>query len=187
MSPRIAVVSADNRFERWADRREVHAHHLPHRSVQILLFNRAGELLLQKRHRDKLTYPSSWDLSCAGHVEEPDYPAGPDDDLDSVYDAVALRELTEELGVTASLTRLARFAPEPGVHYEQLHLYRAEHEGPFVLQEDEVEEVRFVSPEAFDAMVREARETIVPALVWFVRWAREHAGLFLPRAGGTSA
>lgn len=179
MAPRVAVVSEQNRFLRWADRREVHADRLPHRSVQIMLFNQAGELLLQRRHRDKLTFPGFWDTSCAGHVEEPDYPAGPDDDLDAVYEAVAHRELFEELGVRSDLTLLGRFGPEPGVHYEHLHLYRASHEGPFTIQEDEVEEVRFVTPEAFDAMVSEGREKVVPALVWFTSWVRTRAGLFV--------
>ena len=172
MAPRIAVVSSDNRFLRWTDRREVHAEQLLHRSVQVLLWNRAGELLIQKRHRDKLTFPSTWDLSCAGHVEEPDYIAGPDDELDRVYEEVARRELFEELGVRVSVTPLGRFGPEPGVHYEQTCLFRAEHEGPFVCQEDEVEEVRFVTAEAFEALVREGREKLTPSLVWFVAWAR---------------
>jgi isopentenyldiphosphate isomerase len=179
VAPRIAVVSEQNRFLRWVDRREVHANRLPHRSVHVLLFNAAGELLIQRRHREKLTFPGTWDLSCAGHVEEPDYTAGPDDDLDAVYDAVARRELFEELGVRADLELLGRFGPEPGVHYEHLHLYRASHEGPFVIQEDEVEEVRFVSPDAFDRMVSDGAEKVVPALVWFVGWVRRTAGLFI--------
>jgi isopentenyldiphosphate isomerase len=141
--------------------------------------NSEGELLIQKRHREKLTFPGCWDISCAGHVEEPDYAAGPDDDLDAVYDAVARRELFEELGVRPDLERLARFGPEPGVHYEHLHLYRARHEGPFTMQEDEVEEVRFVTPRAFDELVSEGREPVVPALIWFVAWVRRTAKLFL--------
>lgn len=176
MAPRIAVVSSDNRFLRWADRREVHDKKLPHRSVQVMLHNAKGDLLIQRRHREKLTFPSFWDISCAGHVEEPDYTAGPDEDLDRVYESVARRELFEELGVRVEVTLLGRFPPEPGVHYEQTHLYRAEHEGPFVCQEDEVEEVRFVSPAAFDAMVRDGRERVTPSLVWFVRWWREGQG-----------
>lgn len=187
MAPRIAVVSDENRFLRWADRREVHAHRLPHRSIQAFVFNAAGELLIQRRHEGKLTFPGFWDISCAGHVEETDHAHGrdgdidPDADLDRVYEAVARREIEEELGVRVDVTLLGRFGPEPGVHYEHVHLYRAEHEGPFTCQPDEVAEVRFVGPAAFDTMVREGREPVVPALVWFVAWARTRVGLFLPR------
>ena len=175
MAPRIAVVSSDNRFLRWTDRREVHANRLPHRSVGVMLHNASGDLLIQRRHREKLTFPGYWDISCAGHVEEPDYTAGPDDDLDRVYESVARRELFEELGVQVEVKRLGRFPPEPGVHYEQTHLFRAEHEGPFRLQEDEVEEARFVSFETFESMVRKTEEKITPSLIWFVRWARANA------------
>jgi isopentenyldiphosphate isomerase len=179
VAPRIAVVSAENRFLRWADRREVHALQLPHRSIQVLLVNHRGELLIQKRHKDKLTFPGFWDVSCAGHVEEPDYTRGPDEDLDSVYEAVARRELFEELGVRPDrLQMLGRFGPEPGIHYEHLHLYRAEHEGPFVCQEDEVEEVRFVTQTVFECMAREDRKNICPSLAWFVEWARSRGDLF---------
>ncbi|MBK8254129.1 MAG: NUDIX domain-containing protein [Polyangiaceae bacterium] len=176
--PRVAVVTADNRFLRWADRREVHSFALPHRSVHVLIFNDAGDLLIQRRHTDKLTFGGYWDLSCAGHVEEPDYISGPDDFLDRVYLSVAERELKEELGVSAQLQFLGEFGPEPNVHYECLRLYSGVHNGPFVIQEDEVLEVRFVSPAAFNALSADPNNPLVPGLVWFVAWIRKHTGLF---------
>lgn len=181
--PRVAVVTADNRFLRWADRREVHAFALPHRSVHVLIFNDAGDLLIQRRHKDKLTFGGYWDLSCAGHVEEPDYIGGPDEMLDRVYLSVAERELNEELGVSVQLQFLGEFGPEPGVHYECLRLFSGVHNGPFVIQEDEVEEVRFVSPSAFDALCANSDNPVVPGLVWFVAWIREHAGRFVSSGG----
>jgi len=150
---RIAVVDDANRFVRWEDRRVIHAQRLVHRSVHILVFDSAGRLLLQRRHPAKETNPRYWDVSVAGHVEESDYPAGPDDDLDAVYAAVAARELLEELGVTAEIERLARLGPEPGVHYEQIHLFRATSDGPFTPQADEVEEVRLVTRPELEALL----------------------------------
>ena len=47
--------------------------------------------------------------------------------------------------VDATLTPLGIFAPVDGVHYERMALYRTIAEGPFVLQETEVEEVRAVT------------------------------------------
>ncbi|MCA9492320.1 MAG: NUDIX domain-containing protein [Myxococcales bacterium] len=129
----IAVVDDANRFVRWSDRADVHGNHLPHRSVHVLLFTPDGALVVQRRHPDKLTWPSHWDVSVAGHVEH--YPAGPDERLDEVYAAVAARELEEELGVQAALRCLGAFGPEPGVHYEQLHLFHAVHPGPFRIQQ----------------------------------------------------
>src|SRR5262249_42239596 len=118
MAGRIAVVDDANRFIRWEERRIIHEQRLVHRSVHILVFDSAHRLLIQRRHRMKLTYPSYWDVSCAGHVEESDYTGGPDDDLDAVYASVAARELDEELGIAASLELVDRLPPEPNVHYE---------------------------------------------------------------------
>ena len=80
-----------------APRAEVHGNNLRHRAVHLFIFNRAGELLLQKRSRWKDRHPNLWDSSAAGHVG-----AGEE------YDETAVRELREELGITAELTRLAK-------------------------------------------------------------------------------
>ncbi len=153
MAGRIAVVDEHNRFVRWEARRVIHEQRLVHRSVHVLLWDSQGRLLVQRRHRDKQTYPRYWDVSCAGHVEESDYVRGPDDDLDAVDAAVAARELEEELGVRAPLRRIATFGPEPGVHYEQIHLFEARSDGPFTLQADEVEEHRLLTRAEADALL----------------------------------
>jgi isopentenyldiphosphate isomerase len=161
---RCAVVDDGNRFVRWEERRVIHEQRLVHRSVHVLLFDSLGRLLIQRRHRDKQTYPRFWDASCAGHVEESDYPGGPDDDVDAVYVAVAARELFEELGVRVPLEPLGIFGPIAGVHYEQMAVFRGRSDGPFVLQAEEVEEHRML-----------ARDDVVPepvthALRWFLSW-----------------
>lgn len=138
-----------------------------------MLFDTAGRLIVQRRARTKLTHAGFWDMSASGHVEEPDYPdpTRPDEDLDAVYDAVAARELEEELGVRASLARLGTFAPLEGVHYEHFVLYRGVSDGPYVAQAEEVEEVRALEPAAFDALAL-GGEPVTASLAWLVRWAR---------------
>jgi isopentenyldiphosphate isomerase len=163
MAGRIAVVDEHNRFVRWEERRIIHEQRLVHRSVHVLLFDRAGRLLVQRRHASKQTYPRFWDSSCAGHVEESDYPAGPDDELDRVYAEVAAREVSEELGVAPVLERIGTFGPVAGVHYEWIHLFRGVAEGPFTLQADEVEEHRFVELAAAAAL-----EPATHTLRWLV-------------------
>lgn len=170
MAGRIAVVDPDNRFVRWEERRVIHEHRLVHRSVHVLLFDRRGRLLVQRRHRDKQTYPRHWDVSCAGHVEERDYSAGPEVEgaaLDAVYAAVAAREVEEELGVRPSLVLRGRFGPEPGVHYEHLQLFEARSDGPFCLQAEEVEEHRLLDRAEVEALLGGA-EPVTRALRWFV-------------------
>lgn len=163
MPGRIAVVDDANRFVRWEDRVTIHTQRLVHRSIHVLLLDSAGRLLVQRRHAGKQTYPRTWDVSCAGHVEESDYLGGPDDDLDRVYAAVAAREVEEELGVTPALTPVARYGPVPGVHYEQIQLFRGVSDGPFRIQPDEVEELRLLAPSELAAFLA-GPEPVTPLL-----------------------
>src|SRR5690606_18503563 len=133
----------------------------------------------------KATYPGCWDLSASGHVEEPDYPdpSRPDDALDAIYDAVARRELAEELGVETELRRLGAFAPLEGVHYEHFVLYLGASDGPYRAQAEEVAEVRAVTAAEYDALMASGAPRTA-SLEWLVRWARAR-GIFdmLPRSG----
>lgn len=173
MSNRIAVVDEANRFVRWEERRTIHQQHLPHRSVHVLLFNAAGQLFLQRRHRTKQTFPRYWDNSVAGHVEESDYPAGPDEQIEQVYREVAMRELQEELGVQAALEELGAFSPQNKLHYEHFRLYKAHHEGPFQLQEEEVEEGRWFTREELRGFSTEGPDPATPLLLFLVDWLAE--------------
>ena len=71
-----------------APRAEVHRRGLRHRAVHVLVFNAAGSVFLQKRSMTKDRQPGLWDSSASGHVD-----AGED------YDACAVRELREEIGL----------------------------------------------------------------------------------------
>lgn len=170
MAGRIAVVDAQNRFLRWTERATIHAHRLPHRSVHVVVFDSKGRLVIQKRDRYKDTWPGHWDSSCAGHVEESDYVAGPDERLDEVYHQVALRELQEELGITAELELLDRFAPQEGVHYEHLQLFRATSDGPYTIQDDEVEEVWAITPQELKVVIEAGLEPVTRMLRFLAVW-----------------
>ncbi len=76
------------------ERAYVHAHGIRHRTAHVWLVRDRGngtEILLQKRSADKDSFPGCYDISSAGHI-----PAGAD------YVESALRELGEELGITAA-------------------------------------------------------------------------------------
>jgi len=127
-SERFPVVDENDRLLGDAPRGEVHGDNLRHRAVHLFIFNRQGELFLQKRSRWKDRHPLLWDSSAAGHVE-----AGED------YDETAARELEEELGVKAELTRLVKLPCREKTGWEFIWLYRGEHEGPFQLAKAEIE------------------------------------------------
>ena len=60
--------------------------------VHTCLFNKKGEMLIQKRSSDKIDWPNMWDISAGGGVISGEEP----------YQA-AERELFEELGIKVSL------------------------------------------------------------------------------------
>jgi len=133
----FAVVDEMDRVIGAAPRSEVHGNNLRHRAVHIFIFNRAGELLLQKRSRWKDRHPNLWDSSAAGHVG-----AGED------YDGTAARELGEELGVSAQLSRVAQLPASESTGQEFIWLYRGDHEGPFSPARAEIDALQFFAPEA---------------------------------------
>src|SRR5215472_4698973 len=72
-------------------RSEVHRLGLMHRATHILVFNSRGQVFLQKRSMKKDRQPGLWDSSASGHLNSGE-----------AYDACALRELQEELGLRLS-------------------------------------------------------------------------------------
>jgi 16S rRNA (adenine1518-N6/adenine1519-N6)-dimethyltransferase len=128
----FAVVNENDQVIGAAPRAEVHGNNLRHRAVHLFIFNRAGELLLQKRSRWKDRHPNLWDSSAAGHVA-----AG------EKYDQTAARELWEELGIVAELTRVAKIPASAQTGEEFIWLYRAEYEGALRPARAEIDAVEF--------------------------------------------
>jgi 16S rRNA (adenine1518-N6/adenine1519-N6)-dimethyltransferase len=122
------VVDEENRVIRQASRFEVHRDRLSHRAVHIFVFNKSGELFLQKRSRWKDMHPGRWDSSASGHLN-----AGQD------YDETAVRELQEELGVESDVEFILDIPASRETGREFVRLYRAEHRGPFRLPPAEIE------------------------------------------------
>jgi len=75
---------------------------LLHRAVAVLVVRSDGRVLLQQRSKKDLWQPGLWTLSCTGHV-------GAEED----YDQAAVRELNEELGLTAELVAVKKYLLPP--------------------------------------------------------------------------
>ena len=110
----------------------VHDKNLLHRAVHILVFNKAGELLLQKRSAWKDREPSKWDSSAAGHLEPGES-----------YTNGALRETEEELGIRCELTPIGKIRACSNTGQEFVEVFTARHDGPFVLPPSEIEDAAF--------------------------------------------
>jgi 16S rRNA (adenine1518-N6/adenine1519-N6)-dimethyltransferase len=148
------VVDENDQFVSDAPRGEVHGNNLRHRAVHLFIFNRQGELFLQKRSRWKDRHPLLWDSSAAGHVE-----AGEE------YDATAARELKEELGVTATLVRVVKLPASEQTGQEFIWLYRGEHDGPFQLAKTEIEHGEFFPIDIISRWVKARPDDFAPGFL----------------------
>jgi isopentenyldiphosphate isomerase len=140
-------------------RREVHRLGLKHRAVHVLMFNSRGETFLQKRSMTKDLEPGKWDSSTSGHVD-----SGED------YDACAVRELREEIGLTVAKApeRLFKIAACPETDAEFVWVYRCQAEGPFQLHPDEIERGGWLASEKITHWIAEKPRDFARAfvLIW---------------------
>ncbi|HEY3755976.1 MAG TPA: NUDIX domain-containing protein [Opitutaceae bacterium] len=155
------VVDEEDRPVRREIRRVVHAQGLRHRAIHVLIFNRRGEVFLQKRSALKDMSPLTWDSSCSGHVD-----AGED------YDHACIRELGEELGLALSTVpvRWLRLAACPETGNEFVWVYRLSHEGPFRLSPAEIERGEWISPRELVRRIAAQPNEFAPAFRFI--WSR---------------
>lgn len=88
--------------------------------------NGAPRLVLQRRSLDKDAWPGHWDASCAGHVDAGERPI-----------AAAVRELSEELGITVREDQLVAGPPHRQEHRLASGVVDREHHAVFLLVRDE--------------------------------------------------
>ncbi len=155
----LDVVNERDEVTGRQSRRRVHQQGLRHRAVHVLVFNASGHLFLQKRSATKDTFPGAWDSSASGHV-----------DAGESYEACALREIREELGVTldAPLAALFKLAACPDTGHEFVWVYRGQSEGPFRLPPEEIECGDWFSPVRVTRWLADKPSEFAPAfrLIW---------------------
>lgn len=123
------VVNERNEVIGQTPRGEVHAKGLLHRAVHVFVFNKRGEVYLQKRSHLKDVHPLVWDSSAAGHL-----------DVGESYAVCALREVKEELGIEVAAThKVADVPATERTGWEFVELHTAEHGGPMRFAPDEIE------------------------------------------------
>lgn len=129
-----------------------------HRAFSVYIFNDHGELLIQKRNRNKKTWPGFWSNSCCSHPrpKEPVITA-------------AKRRLQEELGFACEIKFLfslqyeAQFDNDWGEH-EFLHVLLGCCNGRVKPDPNEVEEFAFVDSNGLQDDMRASPSKYTP---WF--------------------
>jgi isopentenyldiphosphate isomerase len=161
------VVNERDEIVGRAPRKEVHARGLLHRAVHVLVFNARGEVFLQKRSQLKDTARGKWDSSASGHL-----------DCGEEYDACAIRELREEIGLCPAQPpeRILRIEACLETGQEFVWVYRCASEGPFELNPEEIELGGWFTPAQVSAWLRERPEEFASA--FRLIWERIHAPSF---------
>jgi len=130
----VQIVDENNREIAAVSRELMREQNLIHRASYVLVFNKAKELFIQRRTLAKDIYPGYWDVAAGGVVLPGES-----------YEDSAKRELFEEMGI-----RVETLSCCFDHYYEDENnrvwgrIYRCTHEGPFVLQTEEVAYGMFV-------------------------------------------
>ncbi len=133
----IPIVDENDNVVGTALRSVMRAQNLRHRCTAVLVLSSDGSrLLVHRRAATKSLWPAWWDLAAGGVVE-----------VDEVLDGAAARELREELGVDAPITKLGS-----GRHHDDdvdvfMHVWVAHHDGPFAFTDGEVDTVEWLAPD----------------------------------------
>lgn len=154
----IDYVDDENNVIGFVPKDEAHYKGLFHRIIWVIVINDKDEILIQQRHRDKDISPLFWDLSAAGHV-----------DTGETYEEAAEREMYEELGIKGELHFIKEgifsYDHPTGLKDREFYkLYVCRHNGPFKMQENEIEKIRFTAADEIEEMIKEGNEKFTQAL-----------------------
>jgi len=147
-----------------------------HRAFSVLLFNQQGEMLLQQRSADKVTFPNVWANACCSH------PLHSEEELEE-HDAMgvkraAVRKLEQELGIDPStistddmtfITKM-RYAARMNAEWierEVDHILVMCADVELNPNPNEVANIMWVDRETMEAMLIEEREADQAIAPWF--------------------
>lgn len=147
------VVDAGDAVTGTATRGEVHARGLSHRAVHVFVFDRKGNVLLQQRSLLKDICPGLWDSSVSGHL-----------DSGESYEAAAVRELAEEMGIAVAETphEIARLTPSQDTGWEHVRLFGTRHDGTLRFPSAEVQAALWFPVAEIDAWIAAVPDDFAP-------------------------
>ncbi|KAA0262057.1 NUDIX hydrolase YfcD [Hafnia alvei] len=161
----VDIVDENNDIIAQSTRAQMRAQCLRHRATYIVVHNGMGQILVQKRTENKDFYPGWLDATAGGVVQSGE------NMLES-----ARREAEEELGIAG-----VPFADHGMFYFEQDNcrvwggLFSCVSHGPFALQEEEVESVRWMTPEEITAECDSFTPDSLKALsLWMTRNSDKH-------------
>ena len=119
-----------------ATRQECHSgSKLLHPVIHLHIFNKKGDLYLQKRSMTKYIQPGKWDTAVGGHI-----------DFGETVKEALKREVFEEIGVTDYIPEfVTSYIFESNIEKELVYTFKTVYEGPFKIDPVELDDGRFWS------------------------------------------
>ncbi|AZP41433.1 MULTISPECIES: NUDIX hydrolase YfcD [Rahnella] len=169
----VDIVNEDNEVIAQASRQQMRAQVLRHRASYIVVHDGMGNILVQRRTETKDFYPGWLDATAGGVVQSGE----------NILDS-ARREAEEELGIAG-----VPFAEHGQFYFEEENkcrvwgaLFSCVSHGPFALQEEEIDAVRWMTPEEITARCDEFTPDSLKALsLWMTRNNEKEHGKPLTR------
>jgi len=156
----VDIVSEDNEVIAQSSRAQMRAQCLRHRATYIVVHDGMGKILVQRRTENKDFMPGMLDATAGGVVQSGE-----------VLLESARREAEEELGIAA-----VPFAEHGQFYFEDANcrvwggLFSCVSHGPFAMQEEEVAEVFWMTPEEVTSRCDEFTPDSLKALsLWLSR------------------
>jgi isopentenyldiphosphate isomerase len=141
-------------------RSEVRAQKKNYRLVEVFVFNKDGQLLVQKRSETMKRFPGYYGGSAGGHV-----------DPGETYEEAAIREMKEEIGIDEQLI----FVKKDQINYEGvtkfITLFKCVSDKELKLDSSEVKSAMFMNIDQIKNMIK--TEKFLPV---FIRFFNEICG-----------
>ena len=141
-----------------------------HRAFSIFLFDSTGQVLLQKRSKQKPLWPGFWSNTCCSHPRRGES-----------YGVATQRRLMEELSVKADLLFTHRFRyqaqyNEKGAEHELCSVYVGRLESEPTPNPQEIDAYQWILPDALDEWLVNTPDTLTP---WFrLEWGALRSGSY---------
>jgi isopentenyl-diphosphate delta-isomerase len=158
-----------------AQKLDAHRRGLMHRAISVLVRNKDGALLLQRRSAGKYHSGGLWANACCSHPMP-----GEDTAI------AARRRLREEMGIECALaplfvTHYRANVSDGLIEDEVVHVFGAIHNGPVAPEPAEVSETKWLS---LAELKRDMQARPDAYAVWFRHYMNKHADMIARWAGG---
>ncbi|HBT18940.1 MAG TPA: isopentenyl-diphosphate delta-isomerase [Clostridiaceae bacterium] len=160
----LLLVDEKDNFLGYMGKEEAHVKGMKHRAFSIFVFNKKGELLIQRRALHKYHTPGLWANTCCSH------PRYGETTLQAVH-----RRLPEEMGFDTKLDHVFEMSYQVSfdnglTENEYDHVFFGRYEEDPVINEEEVADFKWMSLEALKEDMEDAPEKYT---FWFQKILKE--------------